>query len=155
MTIKEADGSEQHDRAFASLPVLQREGRLKYALTSGQYRTYDHSVEKKAFRRLIYGLPAGSILYADSSPARINLALGWVKTREFGALSVDATQARAKQEHQPKSDGQSWRALQQKHRSDRHELRHCRLPLFDQRLQAAGSVGHLPQRQPLRPDRPP
>ena len=52
VTIKEADGSEQHMTVpFASLPVLQREGRLKYALTSGQYRTYDHSVEKRFSRR--------------------------------------------------------------------------------------------------------
>ncbi|MFQ8717310.1 MAG: fimbria/pilus outer membrane usher protein [Enterobacter hormaechei] len=37
VTIKEADGSEQHQLVpFASLPVLQREGRLKYSLT-GQY----------------------------------------------------------------------------------------------------------------------
>ncbi|WP_157632460.1 fimbria/pilus outer membrane usher protein, partial [Bacillus cereus] len=36
VTIKEADGSEQHQLVpFASLPVLQREGRLKYSLTSG------------------------------------------------------------------------------------------------------------------------
>jgi len=37
VTIKEADGSEQNYTVpFASLPVLQREGRLKYALTGGQ-----------------------------------------------------------------------------------------------------------------------
>jgi outer membrane usher protein len=36
VTIKEADGSEQHfTLPYASLPVLQREGRLKYALTGG------------------------------------------------------------------------------------------------------------------------
>lgn len=35
VTIKEADGSEQHQLVpFASLPVLQREGRLKYSLTA-------------------------------------------------------------------------------------------------------------------------
>lgn len=36
VTIKETDGSEQHFiLPYASLPVLQREGRLKYALTGG------------------------------------------------------------------------------------------------------------------------
>jgi outer membrane usher protein len=36
VTIKEADGSEQHfSLPYASLPVLQREGRLKYAATGG------------------------------------------------------------------------------------------------------------------------
>ena len=47
VTIVEADGSEQHfTLPYASLPVLQREGRLKYALTAGQYRSYNRSVEK-------------------------------------------------------------------------------------------------------------
>ena len=115
VTIKEADGSEQHLTVpFASLPVLQREGRLKYALTSGQYRTYDHSVDKKIFSQasLIYGLPAGFTLYGGGQFAGPyqSLALGLGKNLgEFGALSADVTQAWAKQEHQPKSDGQSWR----------------------------------------------
>lgn len=85
VTIKEADGSEQHMTVpFASLPVLQREGRLKYALTSGQYRTYDHSVEKKVFSQgsLIYGLPAGFTLYGGGQFAGPyqSLALGVGKT---------------------------------------------------------------------------
>ena len=42
-----SDGSEQHFTvAFASLPVLQREGRFKYAVTGGQYRSYNSDVEK-------------------------------------------------------------------------------------------------------------
>lgn len=47
VTVKESDGSEQHFTvAFASLPVLQREGRFKYALTGGQYRSYNGDVDK-------------------------------------------------------------------------------------------------------------
>ncbi|MCP5634964.1 fimbria/pilus outer membrane usher protein, partial [Klebsiella pneumoniae] len=66
VTIVEADGSEQHfTLPYASLPVLQREGRLKYALTAGQYRSYNRSVEKTPFGQLtgIYGLPNGITLY--------------------------------------------------------------------------------------------
>lgn len=66
VTIKEADGSEQHQLVpFASLPVLQREGRLKYSLTSGQYRPYDSAVDKTFFTQgsAIYGLPAGFTAY--------------------------------------------------------------------------------------------
>lgn len=38
VTVKESDGSEQRfSVAFASLPVLQREGRFKFAITGGQY----------------------------------------------------------------------------------------------------------------------
>lgn len=66
VTVKESDGSEQHFTvAFASLPVLQREGRFKYAVTGGQYRSYNSDVEKTPFAQLtgIYGLPYGLTLY--------------------------------------------------------------------------------------------
>jgi outer membrane usher protein len=50
VTIKEADGSEQSMVVpYASLPVLQREGRLQFSLTAGQYRAYDSSIEKRPF----------------------------------------------------------------------------------------------------------
>lgn len=70
VTIKEADGSEQHQTvAFASLPILQREGRLKYSVTSGQYRPYESDIDKKMFTQatLIYGLPAGFTVYGGAS----------------------------------------------------------------------------------------
>lgn len=66
VTIKEADGSEQHfTLPYASVPVLQREGRLKYALSAGQYRSYNSSVEKTPFGQIaaIYGLQDGITLY--------------------------------------------------------------------------------------------
>lgn len=116
VTIKEADGSEQHLIVpFASLPVLQREGRLKYAFTSGQYRSYDHSIDKTLFSQasVIYGLPVGFTLYGGgqfASPYQ-SLALGLGKNLgEFGAVSADMTQAWSKQERQSKTNGQSWRA---------------------------------------------
>ena len=70
VTIKEADGSEQHfTLPYASLPVLQREGRLKYALTGGQYRSYNHNVDKTPFGQItgIYGLSRGVTLYGGLS----------------------------------------------------------------------------------------
>ncbi len=73
VTIVEADGSEQHfTLPYASLPVLQREGRLKYALTAGQYRSYNRSVEKTPFGQLtgIYGLPHGITLYGGVQGGR-------------------------------------------------------------------------------------
>ena len=66
VTIKEADGGEQHFSVpFASLPVLQREGRIKYALTGGQYRSYNGSVDKTPFAQMsvILGLPYGFTFY--------------------------------------------------------------------------------------------
>lgn len=115
VTIKEADGSEQHFTVpFASLPVLQREGRLKYAITGGQYRSYDSSVEKTAFGQMtgIYGLPYAITLYGGVQQADKyrSLALGLGKNMgDFGAVSADVTQAWSRPKEQPDAEGQSWR----------------------------------------------
>ncbi|ENE1421908.1 fimbrial biogenesis outer membrane usher protein [Salmonella enterica] len=115
VTIKEADGSEQHFTVpFASLPVLQREGRLKYAVTGGQYRSYDGSVDKTPFGQItaIYGLPRGFTLYGgvQESSKYQSLALGLGKNMgDFGAVSVDVTQAWSVPQGRAKTEGQSWR----------------------------------------------
>lgn len=115
VTIKEADGSEQQLVVpFASLPVLQREGRLKYAVTGGQYRSYDNSVDATTFGQgsAIYGLPHGFTAYGGSqfaNPYR-SLALGVGKNLgDFGAFSADVTQAWSTIQDRTEQDGQSWR----------------------------------------------
>lgn len=116
VTIKEADGSEQHFTVpFASLPVLQREGRLKYALTGGQYRSYNSSVDKTPFAQAtsIYGLPRGFTLYGggQQSGKYQSLAAGVGKNMgDFGAVSADITQAWSKPKNDENATGQSWRA---------------------------------------------
>lgn len=115
VTIKEADGSEQQLVVpFASLPVLQREGRLKYSVTSGQYRSYDGSVDKTPFSQgtAIYGLSRGFTLYGGGQFASKyqSLALGVGKNLgDFGAISTDVTQAWSTMQDRPKDNGQSWR----------------------------------------------
>ncbi|MGL5387209.1 MAG: fimbria/pilus outer membrane usher protein [Serratia sp. (in: enterobacteria)] len=115
VTIKEADGSEQLLVVpFASLPVLQREGRLKYSVTSGQYRSYDGSVDKTSFSQgtAIYGLPRGLTAYGGGQFASKyqSLALGLGKNLgDFGAISTDVTQAWSTMQERPKDSGQSWR----------------------------------------------
>ncbi len=43
VTVKEADGSEQHFIVpYSSLPILQRTGRAKYSVTVGKYRDYNN-----------------------------------------------------------------------------------------------------------------
>lgn len=115
VTIKEADGSEQNSVVpFASLPVLQREGRLKYALTSGQYRTYNSGVDSTLFSQgtAIYGLPFGLTVYGGgqfASPYQ-SLALGVGKNLgSLGAISSDVTQAWSKMQGEGKENGQSLR----------------------------------------------
>ncbi|HIA0230610.1 TPA: fimbria/pilus outer membrane usher protein [Enterobacter cloacae] len=115
VTVKESDGSEQHFTvAFASLPVLQREGRFKYAVTGGQYRSYNSDVEKTPFGQLtgIYGLPYGLTLYGgfQESSKYKSLAAGIGKNMgDFGAFSTDVTQSWGTPKDMPKSSGQSWR----------------------------------------------
>ncbi|WP_426448827.1 fimbria/pilus outer membrane usher protein [Siccibacter colletis] len=124
VTVKEADGSEQNFTvAFASLPVLQREGHLKYSVTGGQYRSYDSTVEKTQFAQAtgIYGLSHGFTLYGGFQTASLyrSYAAGLGKNMgDIGAFSVDLTQANAKLADDTTSTGQSWRMRYSKNFAD-------------------------------------
>ncbi len=113
--VKESDGSEQQFIVpYASLPVLRREGSLKYSITSGLYRAYDKHIDKTPFSQLSasYGLPFNSTLYGGMQLASkyqaiatgIGKNLGWI-----GAVSADATQAWSTQHGEKKSNGRSYR----------------------------------------------
>ncbi len=113
--VQESDGSEQRFIVpYASLPVLRREGNLKYSVTSGLYRAYDKHIDKTPFSQASasYGLPFNSTLYGGlqaASPyqaiaAGIGKNMGWI-----GAVSADATQAWSKQQDEKKTSGHSWR----------------------------------------------
>ncbi|EOL9069765.1 fimbria/pilus outer membrane usher protein [Cronobacter turicensis] len=116
VTVKESDGSEQHFAVpYASVPVLQREGRLKYSLTGGRYRSYDDEVLPTPFIQgaAIYGLPHGFTLYGgiQASEPYHALALGVGENLgTFGALSLDMTQATSTLALGDKQTGRSWRA---------------------------------------------
>lgn len=115
VTIKEADGSEQRFTVpFASLPVLQREGRLKYAVTGGRYRSYSSDVDRATFAQgtAIYGLPHGFTVYGgiQASANYRALAAGVGKNMgAVGALSLDVIQSNAKPKDADREWGQSWR----------------------------------------------
>lgn len=110
--VREADGSEHtFIQPFSALPIMQREGRLKYALTAGKYRNQGDS---PVFAQLtsMYGLPHGTTLYggvqyADAYQAQV-LGVG-TGLGQLGALSADITLAQA-----PKSAGSSYRLLYSK-----------------------------------------
>ncbi|EIZ8989674.1 fimbrial biogenesis outer membrane usher protein [Cronobacter sakazakii] len=116
VTVKESDGSEQHFVVpYASVPVLQREGRLKYSLTGGRYRSYDESVLPTAFMQgtAVYGLPHGFTLYGgiQASQPYHSLALGvGENVGDFGAFSLDVTEAKATLSSGETQKGRSWRA---------------------------------------------
>lgn len=115
VTVTEADGSEQNFIVpFASVPVLQREGALKYSLTGGNYRSSDNSVDDTPFAQgtVIYGLPWGLTVYGGVQGAEHyqSLAGGVGKNMgSIGAISLDVTEARSSLPDDSTHNGQSWR----------------------------------------------
>lgn len=116
VTIKEADGSEQTMLVpYAAVPVLQREGRLKYSLASGQYKSYQENGEKPLFAQgtAAYGLPWGLTVYSGIQSAGDYHAWAFGAGKnlgKIGAISADVTQSRATINSMPAQQrGESWR----------------------------------------------
>lgn len=116
VTIKEEDGSEQHFvQPYSAVPILQREGHLKYSITAGQYRSgYGDDKPEFAQVSLIRGFSHGFTLYGglQGSDKYSSLALGIGKNLgELGAVSVDITQAKTQLPDNVTDSGQSYRFL--------------------------------------------
>ena len=113
--IKEADGSEQQLVVpFASVPVLQREGHIKYSLTGGEYRGYNNRHDGDLFFQAtgIIGLPQAFTLYGGTQQAEKyhSLVAGIGKNfGTLGALSLDATLAHSQPAHHKRAQGHAWR----------------------------------------------
>ncbi|CCJ83370.1 type 1 fimbriae anchoring protein FimD [Cronobacter dublinensis 1210] len=147
VTIKESDGSEQHTVVpYTSVPLLQRQGHLKYSLTGGRYRSYDDAVTPSPFVQgsAIYGLAHELTLYGgvQYSPVYRALTVGAGKNLgEVGALSLDVTSAAARLPDGASRDG---RALRVRYGKNAHGDRHvgfCRwLPLQRRVLFDAGHI---------------
>lgn len=122
VTIKESDGSEQHFIVpYASVPVLQREGHLKYDLTVGRTRSSDTHSAQQNFTELtaLYGLAGGITAYGGIESTLSNdiyhaaLIGTGLNLGDLGALSLDVTNSWSKiKAGDVVSDtltGQSWR----------------------------------------------
>ncbi|EJL89941.1 fimbria/pilus outer membrane usher protein [Pantoea sp. GM01] len=97
IVIKEANGNvRQFVQAFSAVPIMQREGRVKYSVTAGQYRSTGGAVKKPGFMQGtgIYGLPhsltlyGGTILSGDYTSASVGLGKG---LGMLGSISLDGT----------------------------------------------------------------
>lgn len=116
VNVQETDGSEHSFSVpFASLPLLQREGHLKYSITAGEYRSYSKEINNSniAQSTLIYGLPSDMTMYGGFQVAKKydSLSLGIGKNMgNIGAFSVDVTHAISEPDNEDKKTGQSWRA---------------------------------------------
>ncbi|MEX0533382.1 fimbrial biogenesis usher protein [Raoultella terrigena] len=120
VTIKETDGTRQvFTVPWSTVPVLQREGHSRFALTAGEYRSGNDQQEKPKFFQgtLLHGLPAGWTLYGGSQLAdryrAFNLGVG-KNMGELGAVSLDVTQANATLPDDSNHQGQSLRFLYNK-----------------------------------------
>jgi len=117
VTIAESNGHESSfNIPYSAVPVLQREGRIKYALTVGQYRSNSMQQDKPGFGQgtLIWGLPKGITVYGGSQFAsRYNaFAIGaGINIGHWGAISADITQANSILADKSKHEGQSLRFL--------------------------------------------
>jgi len=120
ITIKEANGSERtFIQPFSNVPVMLREGRLKYSFTAGKYRSYNEGGDEPILGQatLAYGFPHdltgfGGIQSSDNYYA---IAAGaGVGLGDVGSISFDATLAHTTIVHKrfgenEASNGQSYR----------------------------------------------
>lgn len=115
VTIKEADGRERSfKQTFASAPIMQREGSLKYALNAGQYRGGGKNSPTPHFAQtsLAYGMPFGFTLYngllisSDYQAGALGMGIGLGRV---GSVSMDVTQAKTTFEDSTTRQGQSYR----------------------------------------------
>ncbi|HAX0896391.1 TPA: fimbrial biogenesis usher protein [Escherichia coli] len=115
--IKEADGSvNSYSVPFSSVPLLQRQGRIKYAVTLAKYRTNSNEQQESKFAQatLQWGGPWGTTWYGGGQYAEYYRAamfgLGF-NLGDFGAISFDVTQAKSTLADQSEHKGQSYRFL--------------------------------------------
>lgn len=118
--ITEADGSTQSFSVpYASVPMLQREGHIKYSLTAGKYRSGNSGQDSPGFFQstAMWGLPKGFTLFGGTQQSdhyhAYDLGLG-KNLGVLGAVSLDLTQSQATLADNSSHQGQSLRFLYNK-----------------------------------------
>ncbi len=103
LTINEADGTVRTQAlAFSSLPVMRRQGSLKYEVTVGRYNggiTVDSQQAEFLLGTAIYGLPHDITLYGGTLLAKDYTSVvagSGFSLGNFGALSADITASNTK-----------------------------------------------------------
>lgn len=117
VTLDEKDGSQQrYTVPWSTVPLLQREGRIKYDLVAGDYRSGNNQQSSPFFVQgtLIGGLPEGYTAYSGTQLAERYRAFvaGLGKNfGDWGAVSLDLTHAYSKLADDSTHQGQSLRFL--------------------------------------------
>lgn len=117
VTVKESDGSENSFTVpYSAVPLLQREGRLKYDFTAGKYRSNndeqndDSFVQGTALLGMAHGITAYGGTQFTNDYRAFALGLG-LNMGDIGAISMDVTQANSTLVDGSQHDGQSLRFL--------------------------------------------
>ena len=115
--INEANGTIQSFVVpYSTLPILQRDGRLKYDAVIGKYKTNSANSLTPRFLQgtLIYGLPHGISVYGGTQFSKdySNVLLGLGRNLgKLGAVSFDVSHANSEFENGVSKSGQSVRFL--------------------------------------------
>lgn len=117
VVVKESDGTlKTFTIPYSSVPVLQREGHLRYGITVGRYRNGSNSYENPVFMQatLLRGLPFHLTAFGGAQLAEnyraVAAGLG-ANMGEWGALSADITHADSSLVDGTRHAGQSVRLL--------------------------------------------
>lgn len=117
VSIEESDGTRQsYTVPYSAVPVLQREGRLKYDIVAGQYRSGSDDKNTPFYLQatLIAGLRSGFTIYGGTQQSADYHAfmLGGAKNLgNWGAVSLDVTHAGSRLADGSRHQGQSLRML--------------------------------------------
>lgn len=96
ITVIEADGSRRVTvQAFSSLPIMVREGQLKYSLSAGQYNSNSDGQQSPQFvsSTLAYGISSNlsGIVGVQASQDFQAMSVGVGRNTPIGAVSLDMT----------------------------------------------------------------
>ncbi len=117
VTVTEANGSTYSFTVpYSSVPALQREGHLKYSLTTGRFQSGSSSYSSPTFAQgtLMWGLPHNVTVYGGGQYSQNYLAGligGGLNLGLLGALSADITHANSVLADGNRHKGQSLRFL--------------------------------------------
>ncbi len=115
VTVREENGTERSfTQPYSSVPLMQREGWLRYEFTAGQYRSTSDNAREPGFGQgnLVYGISNTTTIYGgvtgsqDYTSAMMGVGQG---LDSFGSISLDVTQANTRLQDQSQHHGQSYR----------------------------------------------
>ncbi|MGJ0193049.1 fimbrial biogenesis usher protein [Pantoea sp. RRHST58] len=117
VTVTEADGTKRTFTVpYSSLPVLQRQGHVRYDLAAGRFRGGSDRYDTPSFAQgsVLWGLPHNITLYGGAQLANNYRALAagiGFSMGEWGAASADVTQADSTLADGSRHQGQSLRFM--------------------------------------------